>query len=542
MKTLRFALAGAASLLAIYPIALAAQDSNENTRIMDEGLNRSQVQQIAHELVDGIGPRLTNSANMREAEDWAAAKMRALGLTNVRKEGFEFGRGWEVISSDVQMLGPRPVALTAIPVAWTPGTGGPVEADVVVAPISKREHFDAYRGQLAGKFVLISPPGTGDEPGRAPFRRLDSSEIGGRDKIAIPQHGAIGEKSSFQKFIERAKDFPLELDEFLVSEGALGWAKISYRDGKLLHGTGYTHLSGKTPTLPGIELAAEDYRRLARLAKSGASPRIMVDTRTRFVDSDTKSYNIIGDLPGSDPKAGYVMAGAHIDSWHGADGAVDNGAGVVTVLEAARLIKSTGVKPKRTIRFALWGAEEQGLFGSFAYVRQHLVSRKDEDSLSTGEMIGKWGGLFPVTPKPGYYDMKAYFNMDNGSGKFRGIHAEGNVAAVPLLRKWMAPFGGLGAKSVVLGGTGGTDHVMFQAIGLPGFQFIQDPLDYSSRLHHTNADTMDHMRPDDLRQTSVVMAGMLLAAANDDNTLPRKPLPTQASDTDPFKYEYPGED
>jgi len=542
MISFRFASAPAALVLSVSAIALGAQEADNNALIMDEGLNRSEIQQTAHELVDGIGPRLTNSNNMRKAEDWAVAKLRELGLQNVRKEGFEFGRGWEVISSEVRMLGPRPLQLSAIPVAWTPGTGAPIEAEIVVAPISQKAHFDAYRGQLAGKFVLISLPGTGDEPSRAPFRRLDSSEIGGRDKIAMPQHGPIGEKSGFQNFMERIKVFPLELDEFLASEGAVGWAKISYRDGKLLHGTGYTHNVGETPKLPGIEIAAEDYRRLARIAKAGAAPRIVVDTRTQFVDGDTKSYNIIGDIPGSDPDAGYVMAGAHIDSWHGADGAVDNGAGVVTVMEAARLIKSLGVKPKRTIRFALWGAEEQGLYGSFAYVRKHLVSRSGEEDLAGGELLGKWAGLFPIKPKPGFYDMKAYFNMDNGSGKFRGIHAEGNVGAVPLLRKWMSPFGGLGAKSVVLGGRGGTDHVLFQAIGLPAFQFIQDPLDYQSRLHHTNADTMDHMRPDDLRQASVVMAGMLLAAANDEMTLPREPLPKQPTNTDRFKFEYPDED
>ena len=542
MNTFRFALAAAALLYTASPVALSAQDANGAVRIMDEGLNRSEIQQTAHELVDEIGPRLTNSTNMRKAEAWAVDKLREMGLKNVHKEGFEFGRGWEVISSDVQMLGPRPLELTAIPVAWTPGSGGPVEAEVILAPISKKSQFDNYRGKLKGKFVLISKPGSGDEPSRAPFRRLDDSDINSRDEIKIPQHSAPGGKSGFERFIDRIKVFPLELDEFLASEGAVGWAKISYRDGKLLHGTGYTHEAGKTPTLPGIEIAAEDYRRLARLAKDGEAPRIKIETHTRFLDDDTKSYNIIADIPGSDPKAGYVMAGAHIDSWHGADGAVDNGAGVATVIEAARIIKSMGVKPKRTIRFALWGAEEQGLFGSFAYVKKHLVSREGEAELSESELLGKWGNLYPITPKSGFYDMKAYFNMDNGSGKFRGIHAEGNVGAMPLLRKWMSPYNGLGAKSVVIGGTGGTDHVLFQAVGLPAFQFIQDPLDYGSRLHHTNADTMDHMRSDDLRQASVVMAGMLLAAANDDKTLPREPLPQQSTDTDPFDIRHSGDD
>ncbi len=534
MKLHRLAPVMAALMLAASPIGLSAQSSGDIAEIMDEGLNRSEIQQTAHELVDGIGPRLTNSTNMRKAEDWAVEKLRALGLQNVRKEGFEFGRGWEMISSDVQMLGPRPLELTAIPVAWTPSTNGPIEAEIIVAPISEEAHFDAYRGKLAGKIVLISIPGTGDEPTRAPFRRLSSSEISERDTIRLPQY----DPDSLERRLKR-RDYSLKLDAFLASEGAVAWAKRSYRDGKLLHGTGYTHKAGKSPTLPGIEISAEDYRRLARLAKTGPAPRLRIDTNTRFVDGDTKSYNIIGDLPGSDPKAGYVMAGAHIDSWHGADGAVDNAAGVVTILEAMRILKETGARPKRTIRVAFWGAEEQGLYGSMAYVRKHLVSREGEQSIPEADISTHWRYLYPIKPKPGFYDMKAYFNMDNGSGKFRGIHAEGNIGAESLLRKWLSPFSDLGAGSVVSGNTGGTDHVYMQAVGLPAFQFIQDPLDYFARLHHTNADTFDHLRPDDLRQASVVMAGVLLAAANDPKTLPREPLPQQPTDTDPFGYEYP---
>jgi len=338
------------------------------------------VQQCAHELLDQIGQRLTNSPNMRRAEAWATAEMQALGLDNVHKQGFEFGRGWEMMSSDVRMVAPRALELSAIPVAWTPGTNGTIEAEIIVAPISEVAHFEAYRGRLAG---------------------------------------------------------------------------------------------------------------------------------------------------------------AHFDSWAAGDGAVDNGAGSITVLEAARILKQMGVRPRRTIRFALWSGEEQGLLGSLAYVRQHLVSRAGEDAVPADSLADEWRNLYPITPKPGYSQLKAYFNMDNGSGKFRGIHAEGNVAAEPLLRKWMAPFTDMGASTVVAGKTGGTDHVYLQAIGLPGYQFIQDPLDYFARLHHTNIDTFDHLRTDDLRQASVVMAGTLLAAANDKDTIAPMPLPQKPLDTDPFEYDYP---
>lgn len=536
MKRIATGLISAAMLAAI-PMPALAENPDETAQIIDEGLGQSQVQQLAHELVDQIGPRLTNSTNMRRAEAWAVEKMRELGLQNVRKEGFEFGRGWDYIASDVRMIAPRPLELAALPVAWTPGTNGTIEADIVVAPIAKKEHFDAYRGKLAGKIVLITKPGTGDEPGTAPFRRLDNGEIAKRDAIDLPSF----DPDSLERRREQS-DYALELDEFLRSEGAVAWVKKSYRDGKLLHGTGYTFESGKTPSLPGFEIAAEDYRRLTRLAKTGPAPRLSLMAETRFVDDDTQAYNIIGEIPGSDPKGGYVMAGAHFDSWFAADGAVDNGAGSVTVLEAARILKAIGAKPKRTIRFALWGAEEQGLHGSLAYIRRHMMEREGEEGLSPRELGREWRYLYPVTPKPGYSQMKAYFNMDNGSGKFRGIHAEGNVGAEKLLRSWLSPFADLGASQVVAGNTGGTDHVYFQAVGLPAFQFVQDPLDYFARLHHTNADTFDHLRPDDLRQTSTVMAGVLLAAANDEDALPREPIPQAPQDSDPFDYKYPDED
>ena len=339
--------------------------------------------------------------------------------------------------------------------------------------------------------------------------------------------------------IERSK-WPLELDRFLAEEGAIAWAKISYRDGKLVHGTGYTHVAGQTPTLPGIEIAAEDYRRLARLTKTGPAPTLAISVASRFLTDDTRANNVLGEIIGSDPGAGYVMAGAHLDSWWTADGAVDNAAGSVTVLEAARILKQLGVRPKRTIRFALWSAEEQGLLGSLAYARQHLASRAGEDALPAGEMA-RWSDLWPISPKPGYGQLKAYFNMDNGSGKIRGIHAEGDTGAEMLLKKWLQPFAAMGAGTVVSGSTGGTDHVYLQRIGLPAYQFIQDPLDYFARLHHTNVDTFDHLRPDDLRQAATVMAGVLLAAANDKDTLPVQALPTRPTPTDPFTWKYPDE-
>jgi hypothetical protein len=487
----------------------------------------------AHELLDGIGPRLTISTNMRRAQDWAVAKFTGYGLANVHREGFAFGRGWDLISSSVRLSGPRTLQLTAIPNAWTPPAKG-LTAPVIVAPMNRPEHFAAYRGKLAGKIVMVSLPGDVAEPKDAPFQRLSDDQIDKEDKYQIP-HFDPEEKNGFLKRI----DFYRQMDKFLAAEGALAIVRRSRNDGKLIFGEGYQHALGDTAKLPSVEIAAEDYRRVARMAKMGENPILTIDSDVRFLDDDSKAYNIIADIPGSDPKAGYVMAGAHFDSWVAGDGAADNGAGSLIVLEAARIIRQLGIRPKRTIRFALWSGEEQGLYGSTNYVQQHLASRPavygPGHDLLWDQMIRN----YPVTPLAGYGALKAYFNLDNGSGKVRGIYAEGKAAAAPLLREWLSPFAGMGATEVVAGPTTGTDHETFQAVAIPGFQFIQDPLDYESRVHHSSIDTLDHMKADDLRQAAVIMAGMLLSAANSDRELPRPPLPTQPLASDPFKYDYP---
>jgi len=512
----------------------AAAVTNDTSRIVDEGMNRSQVMLNAHELFDDIGPRLTNSTNMRKAQDWAARKLASYGLSNVHREAYDFGRGWDIVHSSVQLVSPRPIQLTAIPVAWSPPTKGPLRAPVIVAPMERKEQFAAYHGKLAGKIVLTSLPGISDEPKEAAFKRLDSSDIAKLDEYKMP-HFDPEAGNGFIKQIQFARD----LDAFLASEGAVAHATMAYRDGKLVSGEGYQNQVGGSPKLPTVQIAAEDYRRIARMAKMGDNPVLEIDSDVRYLDDDPHAYNIIADIPGTDPKAGYVMAGAHFDSWVAGDGAADNGAGTVVVMEAARILKAIGVRPRRTIRFALWTGEEQGLFGSLNYVAQHLARRPmpiTEDGITN---YIKWRDSYPITPLAGYGDLKAYFNMDNGSGKLRGIYAEGNAAAEPMLREWLAPFESMGTGSVVAGPTGGTDHEFFQSVAIPGFQFIQDPLDYESRVHHSSIDTLDHLRPDDLRQASVVLAGVLLEAADSDKELPRPPMPTQPLPTDPFKYDYP---
>ncbi len=529
----RLLLASAALFALAVPAFGQSVDRGQVNRIIDEGTTRSQVMPIAEHLADVIGPRLTNSPQMRQAEAWTMAKFGEWGLKAVHREGFDFGRGWSIERSSVRMVSPRPIQLTAIPIAWTPSTGGTISAPVIVAPIKRERDFDKWRGQLKGKIVMVTLPDTGSESGDAAFKRYSGDDLAKLDQYQQPSYDPAAADRRMKRL-----DFAKKLDAFLKSEGALAYATESRSDGKLVHGEGYLFGVGDTPSVPGVEIAAEDYRRLARLAKSGTAPVVEIDTVVRYDDSDTRAYDIIAEIPGTDPKAGYVMAGAHLDSWVAGDGAADNGAGSAMVMEAARIIAATGIRPKRTIRFALWAGEEQGLLGSLAYVENHLATRGNpNDPRQTGlALYMGWSNRWPITPRPGWGDLAAYFNLDNGSGKVRGIYVENNQAVVPTFREWLAPFASMGANNVVIRKTGGTDHVFMQAVGVPGFQFIQDPLDYGSRVHHTSIDTFDHLKGDDMRQASIILASFLVNAANAERALPRPPLPTQPVVTDPYAY------
>ncbi|WP_426050716.1 M20/M25/M40 family metallo-hydrolase [Brevundimonas sp. SL161] len=525
--------AALATPLAAAPASAQSVDRVAVNGILDQGLNHSQVMQTAAHLTDNIGGRLTNSPAMREAETWTQQQFRDWGLSNVRTEGFEFGRGWSIVRSSARMTEPRVIDLRAIPIAWTPGTNGTISAGVVVAPMTRVADFERFRGQLRGKIVMVTQPNTGSEPAEAPFRRLTDEQLRSGNVYVQPQYSPAA--------IERqldAPNFAVALDDFLAGEGALALVRMSARDGGLLHGTGSGFRVGQTPRVPGMELAAEDYRRLARLARTDTPPTLELMSEVEFHDEDVNAYNVLADIPGTDRSGEYVMAGAHLDSWVASDGASDNAAGSAVVMEAARILMQLGVRPKRTIRFALWNGEEQGLWGSLAYVDQHLATRAPStDPRLAGQPNNRtWRNRWPIQPREGHGDLTAYFNIDNGSGRIRGINAEGNVAAAPIFQEWLAPFASLGASTVSLRTSGGTDHVYMQSVGIPGYQFIQDPLDYDSRIHHTSVDSYDHLKPDDLRQAAVILASFLLNAANRDQPLPRMPVPTQPTPSDPFEY------
>ncbi len=536
---MRLLLTALAATVAVLPAAAQETSRTEINRIIDQGLNHSQVMETAAYLTDRIGGRLTNSPQMREAERWTQQRFRDWGLANVRTEPFEFGRGWSIVSASARMTSPRTITLRAIPVAWTPPTNGTISAPIIVAPIDEEEDFAAWRGRLRGRIVLISHPGTGSEPDQVPFRRLTSEQLTNADQYRQPVH----EREPDDRRLKRQR-FPLALDAFLRSEGALAWVRMSYRDGGLLHGTGYTHRVGHTPSLPGVEMTAEDYRRLARLALTDTVPTLELISDVRFHDEDVNANNVFADIPGTSRSSEYVMAGAHLDSWIAADGAVDNAAGSAVVMEAARILRALGVRPRRTIRFALWSGEEQGLLGSLAFIERHLATRPPEtrpDRAGLPHNFG-WADRWPLTLQPGYRDLVGYFNIDNGAGKVRGIFAEGNVAAIPIFRDWLAPFASMGASTVANQSVEGTDHEFMQTVGIPAYQFIQDPLDYGSRLHHTSIDTYDHIKAEDMRQSAIILATFLLNAANRDEPLPRMPVPSAPRPTDPFHYDEDDDD
>ncbi len=538
MKQGRFLFAGTLILAAVPTAAVRADATDAQiSQIVDEGLSHSQAMTNASELMDGIGPRLTNSENFDKAAAWALDKFKTYNLTNIREEPYPFGVSWNLDSWTAVMVEPRMVAMRSIPVAWSPATGGTITAPVVLAPMSKEENFNAWRGKLNGKIVLVTLPGEASQSTKPMFKRFEAKDLADKDQYTLPSD----DLEPFRGFSKRVA-FELKLSRFLKSEGALAMVRKSYRENGLVSGEGYNIDPQNRLAVPFMELSSEDYRRLARLTAADKPPVIKLSIVAHENPLDTTADNLTADISGSDPKAGYVMAGGHFDSWITGDGATDDGIPSVVVIEAARIIKSLGVKPKRTIRFALWSGEEQGLLGSIAYIEKHLATHAVDTSAYGIDRFAQWTAGFPITKGPDYDQMKVYFNLDNGAGKIRGIYAENNLGAATILRKWLAPFASMGAGTVVMSRTGGTDHQYMQSVGLPGFEFIQDPLDYESRVHHSNLDTLDHAPPDDVRQAATVLAAMLWQAANSDEVLPRPPLPSAPSKSNPFKVNDPNED
>ncbi len=504
-------------------------------KIRDEALGQnSQVMETLRQLTDVIGPRLTGSPQLKTANEWTRKQLEDWGMTNAHLESWgPFGRGWSFDKSSVSMVSPQGAPLIALPKAWTPGTNGAVRGKVVHAGrLESEADLEKWKGKLEGAILLIGDARELKAPEKSLFARYDADELKKVSLFEIPRpRGAapagvpagvpfdpqtIGRRLAFQK----------TLREFLAREKAVATIEGSGLDANMIRiGGGGSREKGEETGPLALVMAAEHFNRIARLIEKKVDVELEIDVKARFHDDDPMAYDTIAEIPGSDPvkKNEIVMVGAHLDSWHPATGATDNAAGSAVAMEVMRILKD--MKPKRTIRIGLWTGEEQGLLGSAAYVREHFGSRpapKPEDRGLPAFLRPPAG---PLTLKADHPKFSSYFNLDNGTGKVRGVYAQQNAAAVPIFTEWIKPFMDLGVTTVSMRNTGGTDHLSFDAVGLPGFQMIQDEADYDSRTHHTNLDTYDRIQRDDMMQASAVMASLVYHAANRDELFPRKPLP-----------------
>lgn len=495
------------------------------TRIRDEGLHRSQVMDTVRHLSDVLGARLTGSPQMKAANEWTRQRMEEWGLRNARLEPYPFGRGWSFSRAAVHMLKPQQVPLHALPRAYTPGTAGPLRGTVLIAKLEKESDFDAWRGKLAGRIVLPADPYDFAEAREIEPREHSTEALRELGRFEIPE--ARDSVASMKRFVERAR-FQDALNRFLVEEKALASINVSNRPWGVLRVTrGGSFEPGMSTGVPTVVIAPEHYNRLHRLVSAGTEVELEVEVEARYHDEDRMAYNTLAEIPGTDRSGEVVMVGAHLDSWHGGTGATDNAAGCAVVMEAVRILQALKVKPRRTIRIALWSGEEQGLLGSNAWVTKNLGSWSgpEDPELRKWSLPIDWRGEGKLSLRPDHGKLAAYFNMDNGGGRIRGIYAEGNAAVRPVFEAWLAPLHDLGADTVTLRGTTGTDHEPFLDLGLPAFQFIQDELDYTARTHHSNMDHYDHLEREPLMQASVVVASFLYQAAMRPEKLPRPPLP-----------------
>jgi carboxypeptidase Q len=519
--------AAAALVLVVAQLASADEkvDLDAVTRIRAEGLNRSKVMETLSHLCDEIGPRLTGSPGYRKASEWTRQQLEDWGLSNAHVESFApFGRGWTLEHVSVEMLAPGIGPIPALAKAWTPETVGVQRGEAILAKIEKEEEFETWKGKLAGKIVLLE-----DAPELKPHEAADAKRYTstGLEELSHYEFREPRKPSDRDRLLKR-NQFRKKLLKFLEDEKVLATVDASRGDDGTIFVQGGGSYKKDEPTgPPAIVMGSEAYGRIARLLERKLKVQLAIDVRVAFTDEDpAAAANTIAEIPGTDKKDEVVMLGAHLDSWHGGTGATDNGAGSAVAMEAIRILKAAGLKPRRTVRIALWGGEEQGLLGSKAYVSKHFASRAEPTDPKEREIpsyLRQPSG--PITFLPEHKKLAAYFNFDNGTGKVRGIYAQENAAAVPIFEAWLAPFHDLGATTVTMRNTGGTDHLSFDAVGLPGFQFIQDELDYMTRTHHSNMDVYERVQRADMMQAAVVMAGFVYDAAMRDQMMPRKPIP-----------------
>src|SRR5579859_4519448 len=528
MKRFSGLVCSAVVILSLVPAVWSQEkvDLETISRIRYEGFHNSKVMDFATGLMDSIGERLTGSPNMKRANEWTRDQLTAIGLSNSHLEPWgPFGRGWANQYVNARMTSPDIVPLVAYSKAWTPGTNGVVSGKCIRVMIEDKKDFDKYRGKLAGMIVIMGSDTDVIKPiTEAPFKRLSDDDLAKTGEYQIP-----GERPPFRfaDFLKR-QQFTKDLNQFFTDEKVL--AVIDHSRGTAGGGTvfvqsGGSYKTGETASVPQLTMAAEHWTRISRLLAQKKDVTLELNVVNNFYDDDPMQYDTLAEIPGTDKKDEVVMLGAHLDSWHAGTGATDNGAGTIVMMEAVRILKALDIKPRRTIRIGLWSGEEEGLLGSQWYVIHHFGSRPPMDTPATqGVPTLRRREAGPVTVKPEQAKVSVYFNIDNGTGKVRGIYMQENAAVQPIFEAWMKPFKDLGMDTLTMRNTGGTDHLSFDAVGIPGFQFIQDPIEYDTRTHHSNMDVYDRLQPDDLKQISVIVASFVYETAMRDQMLPRKPI------------------
>ncbi len=529
-------------------------------RIRSEGLQHGKVMQFAEALDDGIGPRLTGSPNMAKANAWTRDTLTAIGLSDAHLEDWgEFGMGWQQINTWARMVSPDPEPLWLQAAPWSPATKGPVTGAVVYVPLTDAAELDKLKGTLAGKIVLLGATRPTPDLTEPLFHRYTDAELKDMESYEVPGGRRTGAPTQTreQLLAERRRLTALRQQalKMMADEGVAAILTPS-RDSNNGGGTGIifddngANLS--TPaqdpahrvTIPNAVVMIEHYNRLARMVSAHVPVQVEVNIDTKFTGDHEHGFDTVAEIPGTDPqlKKEVVMVGGHLDSWISGTGATDNGAGTVMAMEAVRILKALGVPPRRTIRIALWSGEEEGLFGSQGYVRQHFGTfgpPNPPDPAGTPGYLAHHGAL---TTTKEWETLDAYYNLDNGTGEVRGIYTQGNFAVGPIFRQWIAPLADLGVTTVTYRNTGGTDHLSYDAVGLPGFQFIQDPMDYETRTHHSDMDTVDRLHPFDLEQGAILEAIFLWNTSQREAMLPRKPFPHPELDrtqTAPLPNLYP---
>jgi carboxypeptidase Q len=512
-------------------------DLNAYNSIREEGLQHSHVMDYAGGLIDGIGPRLTGSPNMAKANAWTRDQLTKMGCVNAHLEDWgEFGMGWQQLNTWVRMTEPDTAVFVAQATPWSPSTNGPVTGQAISVVVDDASDVSKYKGKLSGKIVLLGAMRDVPVPDKPFFERYSDKDL--KDLESLPLEGNDVAAQARERYIKRAKLLK-ELLPLLAEEKVAG-VIVPSRDGMYGGGTGIIFddngaALGRTPyhkdtaiSFPVVVAQIESYGRVFRLLQNHVPVSIEMDVETKFTGDHEHGFDTVAEIPGTDPKLRdqVVMVGGHLDSWISGTGATDNGAGSIVALEVMRILNALPVKPRRTIRIALWSGEEEGLLGSKGYAAQHFGSfplSTAPDQMDLPESMRKPAG--PLTLKPEQKLISAYFNVDNGTGRIRGIYTQGNVAVGSIFEQWMAPLKDLGVTTISNRNTGGTDHLSFDAVGIPGFQFIQDHMDYATRTHHSNMDTYEHLQPADLKQIAVVEAIFVYNAAMREQTIPRKPLP-----------------